>query len=579
MKLKLSINTKIVAVFLISSLSICVLAFSMYLRGTRHLAKEIESVWHESDMLVLREILEKQKGPLEKALNSLLRVKELVAFLEKKDAQSKMVVDGMFLSLKAKDLIRFVVYDKDMNVAAQHAADGLSPRSGRLPGWLHTLYQDIAKDFECRFYFRGADDSDIAASAEFSAATVVADKNDQPIGFIEIGLDPKVWVSQVSTIGRTKSALQDVINRCFTFQEDPAIFGKVDPSLLAHASAEPAVAFQVENLHYASSCLQLKRPDGSTVNVLWMVRENSAQVAGQRKTLLMGAGLLGSVLLLSLALAVWILKRSIIRPISKTIEALKVSARKVAEASNQMSSASHELADGANEQSSSIQQSSASLEEISAVTRQNAENSRQADLLVKDVTQLANRASASLGRLTASMEGIYKASESTSRIIKSIDGIAFQTNLLALNAAVEAARAGEAGAGFSVVAEEVRNLAKRAAEAAESTSGLIESIKGEVNEGLGWVRGTAGEFDTVVSSTGKAADLVKEIAASSTQQAEDIDQVHRSVGQIDQVTRKMASGAGGSAGISTEMNLEAGRLNSLVGVLVSTVRGSSARSS
>ena len=115
------------------------------------------------------------------------------------------------------------------------------------------------------------------------------------------------------------------------------------------------------------------------------------------------------------------------------------------------------------------------------MTSQNASNAGQADTYMKETGRVIEQANAVMTELTASMQAISKASEETSKIIKTIDEIAFQTNLLALNAAVEAARAGEAGAGFAVVADEVRSLALRAAEAAKNTSGLTESIVIQIN--------------------------------------------------------------------------------------------------
>ncbi|MCU0583737.1 MAG: methyl-accepting chemotaxis protein, partial [Syntrophales bacterium] len=137
--------------------------------------------------------------------------------------------------------------------------------------------------------------------------------------------------------------------------------------------------------------------------------------------------------------------------------------------------------------------------------------------------------------LTQSMEDISKASDETSKIIKTIDEIAFQTNLLALNAAVEAARAGEAGAGFAVVANEVRNLAMRAAEAAKNTSVLIEGTVKKVREGSELVERTGGAFAEVSRSAAKVADLVAEIAAASSEQAQGIDQINKAVAEMDKV--------------------------------------------
>ena len=575
MKGSLSIHTKILAVLLISCLSISVLWTFLYLRGMRQLNDELEQVRLESGRLVVDTILEKQNVSLEKTLNGVIGVKELTSFLtDGKTAGAKLVVDGLFLTLKAKQVIRFVVYDKDFNVRLQHRVEGLPARSGRLPDGLQAVFREAAKDFNSRFFFRGSEDHGKAAAAEYSVATVVADGNDQPIGFVELVLDPAVWVDQVADIAGCAAALYDVSHRRFTYRQDPELFGRLEAVLRPEDSSRPAVTARIGDAHYLSSCLPLKSPDGALVNSLWLTRDNTVQAGRQRRNLLIGSALLALVLAAGLALAFWVVKRSITRPIRRIMDGLKASARQIGDAADHMSTASRSLAAGAGEQSASLQESSASLEQIAAMTRQNAENSRQADLLTKAAGRLVQHADGSMKQLSGSMEGISQASEAASRIVKTIDEIAFQTNLLALNAAVEAARAGQAGAGFSVVAQEVRNLAGRAAAAAASTAELVESINGKVQGGLRNVQGTAGEFQEVVAGSRKLAELIGEIAASSAQQAEGLGQINTAVSRIEQVTQKNTTEAERSAGLATEMDAEAGRMNTFMDRLAATVDGS-----
>jgi methyl-accepting chemotaxis protein len=214
---------------------------------------------------------------------------------------------------------------------------------------------------------------------------------------------------------------------------------------------------------------------------------------------------------------------------------------------------------------------------MSSMTKQNAENASEANSLMKNANQIVSEANGSMKGLTASMQEITRSAEETSKIIKTIDEIAFQTNLLALNAAVEAARAGEAGAGFAVVADEVRNLAMRAAEAARNTAVLIEGTVKKVKDGSQIVSRTDEAFDKVAASASRVGELVGEIAAASNDQAQGIEQINRAVSEMDKVIQRTASSAEESASASEEMNAQAVQMKDMVNGLVGLVGGATDR--
>ncbi|MFH1216615.1 MAG: methyl-accepting chemotaxis protein [Pseudomonadota bacterium] len=267
------------------------------------------------------------------------------------------------------------------------------------------------------------------------------------------------------------------------------------------------------------------------------------------------------------------LKRYVVKPVEHVAAGLTAGANEVTDASLQLESSGQLLAAGAASQAASLEETTAALDELVAMTRKNSENSRHGDDLMREAQQVVKQANLSMERQTKAMGAISRSSEETSKIIKTIDEIAFQTNLLALNAAVEAARAGEAGAGFAVVAEEVRNLAMRAAAAAKDTEKLIEGIVKQVHEGEEIVQQTNKEFGHMSEKIAKVATLVSEIAEASKEQAIGFGQVSTSMTEIDRVTQDTAANAEESASAATEMHAQAVNLVNLAVELLALVKG------
>ncbi len=287
--------------------------------------------------------------------------------------------------------------------------------------------------------------------------------------------------------------------------------------------------------------------------------------------LLLGSAMLGAVLLCGVYMNR--ISSSIVGRVARVITGLVGASGEISSSAKNLNASSEQLAEGASEQASSIEETSSSLEEIASMTRQNADHAKRANDLMKRANRTVDQANESMKGLTRFMLEISQASEEISKIIKTIDEIAFQTNLLALNAAVEAARAGDAGAGFAVVAGEVRNLALRAAEAARSTAGLIEGTVNKVREGSDLVTRTNEAFSEVARGAGKVGELVEGISAASNEQAQGIGQVNKAVAEMDKVIQRNASTAEESAAVSKELTSRSEQMKELVGELTTLVGG------
>jgi len=230
----------------------------------------------------------------------------------------------------------------------------------------------------------------------------------------------------------------------------------------------------------------------------------------------------------------------------------------------QVSDSSQTLSEGATQQAASIEEITASMTELAAQTKLNAENATQASLISEQARKVAEQGSGQMQAMVQAMVGISESSQSVSKIIKTIDEIAFQTNLLALNAAVEAARAGQHGKGFAVVAEEVRNLAARSAKAAQETTELIEGSVQRTENGAQIADATATSLKEIVIEITKVTDLVSEIAAASNEQALGIGQVNLGLGQIDQVTQQNTANAEESAAAAEELSNQSQQMQQML---------------
>jgi methyl-accepting chemotaxis protein len=301
----------------------------------------------------------------------------------------------------------------------------------------------------------------------------------------------------------------------------------------------------------------------------------AADLAQAEGTYHWALGFLGALLLVAIGLAVAAGStiRSVTTRLRTALAHLTSGAAQVRAASTQVSGLAQGLSQGATEHAASLEETSASMEEMAAMTRQNAEGSRLAAGQMVDTERAVLEAHNALGDLVASMTAIGESSSKITKIIRTIDEIAFQTNILALNAAVEAARAGEAGMGFAVVAEEVRNLAQRSAQAAKGTASLIEEAAANAGAGSNRVEAVADAIKAVTAASARIKGLVQEVSTASTQQSQGIDQVTQAIAQMEKVTQTTAATAQQSAAASEELNAQAEQSMQVVEELQAMVGG------
>jgi methyl-accepting chemotaxis protein len=265
------------------------------------------------------------------------------------------------------------------------------------------------------------------------------------------------------------------------------------------------------------------------------------------------------------------IRRSITGPVLRVIQGVQQAADGAAEASEQMSESGGVVARDAQEQAACIEETSSSLAEMSATTMENATRAGEANQLMQEATKTVEEAAHAMEGLTSSMNLISKSSSQVAAVLKSIDEIAFHTNILALNAAVEAARAGQAGAGFSVVADEVRSLAHRAAEAARNSGDIIERTIADVNKGVELATVAHGAFSQVTAKIANGSKMMSQIAASSDEQARGITNIGQAINRIELLTQNNAANAHKTAEAASAMGSQVAVTRKHIDQLVSVV--------
>lgn len=243
---------------------------------------------------------------------------------------------------------------------------------------------------------------------------------------------------------------------------------------------------------------------------------------------------------------------------------INASSDQVSTGADQVSSGSQLLAQGATEQASSVEELAATISVISQNVKSNAENARGASKQADGLGSTLQESNERMKEMIVSMAEISKTSGEIGKIIKLIEDIAFQTNILALNAAVEAARAGDAGKGFAVVAGEVRSLAAKSAEAASSTTALIENSIKAVDTGTSIADNTAQILNAVVNDTKHVIETINMISQASEEQAGSISQVTEGIDQISRVVQTNSATAEQSAAASEELSSQSAVLKSLI---------------
>ncbi|MCQ4275971.1 methyl-accepting chemotaxis protein [Stutzerimonas degradans] len=257
--------------------------------------------------------------------------------------------------------------------------------------------------------------------------------------------------------------------------------------------------------------------------------------------------------------------RRMVDNLNELVSQVQLSSALINDKAGEVTRLSHDLSGGATESASAVTEISATINQMASQIRQTSEYAGEANSLSRHSEQSARGGNELMATLKGAMQEINQSGQDITNIIRAIEEIATQTNLLALNAAIEAARAGEHGRGFAVVADEVRQLAARSAEAAQRSTRLIQESNARTVKGMELTDETAQALEAIVQGAAQVSQLVDEIASASSQQASGIEQVSLAIEQIDQVVHHNSSNSEQSTQAAQELTQQAQQMIVQVG--------------
>lgn len=250
--------------------------------------------------------------------------------------------------------------------------------------------------------------------------------------------------------------------------------------------------------------------------------------------------------------------------LAEALRIVRIGTASVQGSISEIGAAAHDLALRNEAQAARIAETARAMDAVTGIVQETATGAQAVSQTITLADREAGEGGEVVRRAIDAMAAIETSAQEISQIISVIDGIAFQTNLLALNAGVEAARAGEAGKGFAVVATEVRALAQRSADAAQSIKALITASGEQVGSGVELVRESGTRLEAIVRRIGEISALTGSIAGSATRQAASLNQINAAMGEMDRMTQQNAAMVEESSAATRSLAAEAVRLNELV---------------
>ncbi|AGF77194.1 methyl-accepting chemotaxis protein [Desulfocapsa sulfexigens DSM 10523] len=484
----------------------------IYTQGTGALKQERNRTMHIGDTIALNGAIANQRPTLEKALTNVLNTDETIRFImDSQDSGSKMVLDGLFLSLQEQHITKFIVYNADFEVILQQSQNDSPPYPEQLPGAIKPLFKKAAEDFEFHYFFRGPDKSQQLLPVSYSVATVITDDDDNTIGYVELALDSALWIQQVGELTTNEVMLYDIDRATISLSTNEELAGKLLTSLPENVADASFIQTRAQNTDFLADVLPLKGPDDKTIGLLLVISDATKFMQAEQKRWIFGLLLTLAIVFLSQVIAYLAVSRGIIAPIRQVIDFSTILATGDTSSSLQIRTSKEltEMANALNTMVDHIRERASQAEAIAGGNlaveiKVHSDN----DTLGKSLTAITDNISAIISEISDNADNLLKTSQEVTELSDDLE----------ITSTIIERRAQEMGHSFESVTDNLQVVT-------DGTERMSLSIR-EINENT--------------AASNQTTEEAKQAALESSAIIQQLNEVVISIGKANQAITEFA---------------------------------------
>jgi methyl-accepting chemotaxis protein len=508
----LSLKIKIMGMVTLPIILLLPVFLYIYTQGTGALKQERNRTMHIGDTIALNGAISNQRPILEKALTNVLNTDETVSFImDPKNSSSKMVLDGLFLSLQEQHITKFIIYDANFTVLLQQKQTDLPHYPAQLPNTIRPLFKKAAEDFEFHYFFRSPEESGQLFPVSYSIATVITDDDDNTIGYVELALDSSLWINQIGDLTTNEVMFFDSGHKLISLSTNEELASKLLTALPENIEDQSFFQTRSQATDFLADILPIKGADEKTIGLLLVISDATKFMQAEQNRWIFGLVITLTIVLFSQVLAYLAVNRGIIAPIRKVIDFSATLATGDPSSSLQIQASKEltEMTDALNTMASHIQERASQAEAIAEGNLAvQIEVYSDKDTLGKSLTAITDNISSIISEISNNADNLLQTSQEVNELS---DDLEITSNIIEK-------RAQEMGLSFESVTENLQTVA-------DGTEKMSLSIR-EISENT--------------ESSNKTTEEAKQVAIESSSIIQQLNEVVISIGKANQSITEFA---------------------------------------